>query len=134
MEWLTQIATAKLPWGATVALFIIALLCSKGVDGITKLWRVRLDEKKQDDGVAAEAYALFKEAMTSRVSALEKALDSVGSKLEQSRAAHAKCEVETEKVKGDLRVMQEKLNRLIAHDENHKQHIEKLAEDVQKVL
>lgn len=94
---------------------------------------VRMGERKQEDGVAAEAYSLFKEAMNSRVTALEKALEAVTGKLEIARDAHAKCEVETEKVKGQLAVMQEKIDRLSKHDEATKKQIAKNIEEIEKV-
>lgn len=84
----------------------------------------KMGERKQDDNVVSEAYLLFKEAMTARVSALETALGIVTDKLEKSREAHTKCEVAMADLKGDIKVMQEKIDRLTKHDEANKEQIE----------
>jgi chromosome segregation ATPase len=91
---------------------------------------VEMGERKQEDGVAAEAYALFKEAMTSRVTALEKIVDTLMDKLEKAREAHAKCEVETANLKGDMRVMQLKIDRLTKHEQNNEDHLKGLTKAV----
>lgn len=123
---------------------LIGVLSTKGVDGLIRLRKSKIEgtmtEKKYDDGVAAEAYALFKDAMISRVSALESALTSVTTKfeavtvkLEECRVNHAKAEVETERVKGDMRVMQVQLDRLTQHDEATKKQIAKNLEEAERI-
>jgi hypothetical protein len=94
---------------------------------------VEMGERKQEDGVAAEAYSLFKEAMTARVVALEKALEIVTDKLERSREAHAKCEIETANLKGDMRVMQLEISALKRHEKVQAEHVNNINEGIRKI-
>lgn len=120
---------------------LIGVLSTKGVDGWIRLRNSKrigiMEDKQYEDRAAAEAYALFKEAMSARVTALEKVLDSVTEKLERSREEHSKCKVETAELRGDIRVMQEKISRLEKHDEATKQQVElnkKTAEELKAKL
>lgn len=83
-----------------------------------------MGEKKEDHSVAAAAYLLFKDSMNQRVTALEQALSAVTEKLEQSRQAHAKCEVLAADLRGDLRVMQKEIEALKRHKDANKHQIE----------
>jgi predicted secreted protein len=85
---------------------------------------IDMGERKQEDVVAAEAYALFKDAMTARVAALEKTLEIVTEKLEKSREAEKKCEIAMAELKGDFKLMAERLDRLMSHDNANKEQIE----------
>ena len=98
---------------------------------------INMGEKKEDHSVAAAAYALFKDSMNQRVAALEQALSQVTEKLEHSREAHAKCEVVTADLRGDIRVMQKEIEALKRHENANKQQIElntKKADEIEAKL
>lgn len=110
---------------------LIGVLSTKGVDGWIKLRNSKrigiMEDKQYEDRAASEAYTLFKDAVTARLAALEDANRSLTEKLERSREAHAKCEVMTADLRGDIRVMQKEIEALKRHEIANKEHNEQMA-------
>lgn len=145
MDWnITTIAAAAV---AISAPFNVALgvLLTKGVDAIVRLRKSKTDNNmevaKHEDAQAKEAYAAAMVAheklnsqFESRVKALEDSLKSTLQELKQTRDEHTKCQVEQEKLRGDLKALQVHVDRLWSHDKANKDNLDGLKKTLESKL
>jgi len=142
MEWFTQIAgsLSGLPWWAVLIVVVLSVAATKGVDGLLRVLGFGFErEKYRDTKKKAEKDALVEE-LKDRIDKLEQALtdmqqshneerSTAAKALAAEQAAHARCRIEQEQLRGDLRVQAEKLNtmqvqidRLFSHDKANREH------------
>ena len=146
MEWFTSLlpSLAGLPWYAVAAIVILSITATKGVDGLLKLWRFGFErEKYQDDQENKEHDALVNE-LKKRIEELAKEIGEVKREAREDRlsssrlladekAAHAKCQIDMAELRGEVRVMQEKIKRLEKHDAANEKHVEDLKAKLEEV-
>lgn len=94
---------------------------------------IKMGERKQEDVVAAEAYALFKDAMNQRINALEEANRNITAKLDKSQEAHKNCEVSLAELKGEMRVMQKDMEALKRHEKVQVKNVEVINEKIKQL-
>lgn len=146
MEGLTDILPhiSGLPWVATFIIVLFTLACSKGIDALLKWRKSNLEERQYDDNETKMAREALVKELRERIEKLEKAIDVLQTTyreeritssrlLSEERAAHAKCEISMAELKGDMRVMQEKVKRLEKHDEVNKEQIELSRKDSEEL-
>lgn len=123
---------------------LLTLACTKGVDALLKMRKAKqeesMEDKKYEDGQEALAFQearaaydrLLKE-VEARVIALETALTNVSAELKETRKEHVACQVEQERLRGEIRVLQVQVDRLKDHDVRTQQQIEQSTKDLQTV-
>lgn len=124
MEWFTNIASSLsgLPWWAVLIVVLLSIACTKGVDALLRIWGARLEEKKYDDAHEQTGYDALVAELKSRIEKLEGLVDKQADKLDAATKAHANCEVEQAKLRGELDVMKEKVSRLETHDQANQEN------------
>ena len=133
MEWFTSIASSLsgLPWWAVLLVVLLSIGFTKGVDAILKLMNFGMDKQKYEDAKhQIEEDALVAE-LKNRIDKLESIVEKTSAKLDVATAAHTKCEIEQERLRGDLNVMKEKVAALERHDVANKEHTEKLKQETE---
>lgn len=146
MEWFAQIAgsLSGLPWWAVLLVVVLSVGATKGIDGCLKLLRFWFEREKYQDKICHEEESELVRSLNERIDKLEKALTDLqresreeriaaASLLAAEQAAHAKCQIEQEQLRGDIRVMKKDIEALQRHEIAGKQHVEKLAEVVKHV-
>lgn len=139
MEWFPSIAgsLSGLPWWAILLVVLLSVAATKGVDGLLKLWRFGFEREQYQDKICHEEESALVDALKDRIDALEKTLSSIQVEFREERvaaakllaaeqAAHAKCQIEQESLRGDVRVMQEQIKSLLRHDASNKDGLNEL--------
>jgi chromosome segregation ATPase len=141
-EWLTQIFTAAsgLPWWAMFVVILVTIACTKGIDAALKWKKAQFDERQYDGTEAREAREALVEELKDRIAKLETLCEQNSKMLHEANTAHAKCEVQQEALRGEIRVQAEQIKRmefqlarLWKHDEANQKHVEQLQETVQQI-
>jgi hypothetical protein len=150
MDTVSDITTSLtgMPWYAAAFLILLSVLCTKGVDALLKLQRSRFEEQQYEDSEVKSAREALVQELKQRIEKLEQAISNMqaayqaerisnSSMLAEERAAHAKCQLDREQLRGDLRVQHERLNtiqlqldRLLKHDERNEENVKGLKEAV----
>lgn len=139
----TEIATLVGSAAAAIGA-ILGVLCTKGVDALLKLRKAKqeelMEEKKYEDSQEAVAFqqatAAYDKLLANfeaRVNTLELALKEVGEELKQSRKEHVACQVEQERLRGELKALQVHVDRLWSHDKANKEHVASLETAIKQV-
>ena len=134
MEWFTDIASSLsgLPWWAVLIVVLLSVALTKGVDALLKIWRAKLDERQYDDAHEKPAQDALVAELKGRIEKLEGLVDKQSDKLDATTRAHANCEVEQERLRGELNVMKEKVAALERHDRVNQEQVKVLAEELKK--
>jgi len=134
-DWLTSIGitAAGMPWWATIALLLLAAISRELIPKLL-LWKnANLQERQYDDGQVKAGYEALVAELKSRVEKLEGLVEKTNNKLDASQAAHANCQVEQEKLRGEMNVMKVEIERLKNHDEANLQNKAVLRDALKKV-
>jgi predicted S18 family serine protease len=139
VEWFTQIAgsLAGLPWWAVLIVVILSVGATKGVDGLIKLLRFGFEREQYQDAQQDKEHDALVDTLKERIDKLESTLTTIQDEFRQERLAaanllaaeqkaHAKCQIETESLKGDIRVMKLQIEVLMRHEKRNTESIEKL--------
>ncbi len=132
MDWLPNIRLDGVPWWAAFALMLLTFLATKGVDGVLKIWMFIFDREKYFDTQKKSGEDALRKAHEDRIAALENSHLALTGKLEKTEAEHVKCQIEQERLRGQVNVLNEKVERLEGHDKNNIENTKKLAEIVKK--
>lgn len=132
MDWLPNISLAGVPWWAAFALMLLTFIATKGVDGVLKIWTFIFDREKYYDLQKKSGEDALRKAHEDRIAALESSHSSLSGKLEQSQADHLKCQIEQERLRGQVNVLNEKVARLEGHDKANQDNTLKLAKIVEE--
>jgi predicted nucleic acid-binding Zn-ribbon protein len=134
MEWFTNIASSLsgLPWWAILLVVLLSIACTKGIEALLRVWGFQLDWKKYTDAQQKVRDDALVEELKKRIDKLESIVDTQTNKLDIATAAHTKCEIEQERLRGDLNVMKEKVAMLERHDATNKEHTEQLKAETQR--
>lgn len=141
MEWFTDIAShlSGLPWWAVLIVILSSIACTKGVDALLKYLGFSFEVRKYDNAQKKIERDALVEELKSRIEKLEQNSDKQSEKLDEAyrkldiaTEAHSKCEVEQEKLRGELNVMKEKVARLEDHDKANKKQVEAVKEEIAK--
>lgn len=139
MEWFTNIASSLsgLPWWAVLIVVLLSVALTKGVDAVLKIWRAKLEERQYEDAHEKPAQDALVAALNDRIEKLERVVDKQSDKLDATTRAHANCEVEQEKLRGELNVtrgelnvMKEKVAALERHERVNQEQVKVLAEEL----
>jgi predicted nuclease with TOPRIM domain len=125
-DWVTHIGGLGLPWFATAAIILLTVLSTKGVDALLKWRKSILEERQYVDGHQQLVHDALVEELKTRIEKLESIVDKTSEKLERATVAHVKCEIEQERLRGELNVMKLKVERLENHDKRNTEHVEGL--------
>lgn len=125
MEWLTNIgiSAAGMPWWAV---FILLMVIGAAREIIPKLllWRgANLAERQYEDSEARLAREALVEGMQSQINELRAGVAATLSELREVRLQHGKCEIEQERLRGVVNVMQLQIDRLMSHDTANKEQL-----------
>lgn len=132
-----------MPWWAVFVVVLLTIGLTKGFPAFLKYlgfgfevekYRDALKKAERDDLVAElkqRIEELAKEVAEIKLEARQERLDAA-KRLADEQAAHAKCELSMAELKGDMKVMQEKIRSLETHEKTNTQNVEKLAEEVKK--
>jgi chromosome segregation ATPase len=135
MEWFTHIASSLsgLPWWAVLVVVLLSVALTKGVDALLKIWRAKLEERQYDDIHEKPAQDALVAELKGRIEKLEGLVDKQSDKLDAATKAHANCEIEQEKLRGELNVMKVKVAALERHDQANKEHVKVVEEAVKAI-
>jgi hypothetical protein len=139
MDWFTSIAgsLSGLPWWAVLLVVLLSVLATKGVDGFLKVWGFGFERQKYQDAREDKEHDALVDELKDRIVKLESAIDSIQKSFSEERmtaarllaeekAAHTKCQLEQESLRGDVRVMQEQIKGLLRHDQVNKDGLNEL--------
>jgi chromosome segregation ATPase len=128
MEWFTSIASSLsgLPWWAVLLVVLLSIGFTKGVEALLRVWGVQFDWKKYSDAQHKVKEDALVEELKKRIDKLETIVTKAGEELKTATAAHLKCEIEQERLRGELNVMKVKVEALERHDAANKEHTEQL--------
>ncbi len=130
MDWITNIVTsgASLPWPAVVGLLLFCGIIREAIPAALKVMGFSFEREKYKDAEAKAARDALVEDLKKQINGLCDEVNQLSKKLEISNTAHSKCEIEQEKIRGDLRVMQVQIDALMRHDKANADNTKKLAE------
>ncbi len=133
-DWITNIgiSAAGLPWWAVLLLMLLAGAAREAIPAALKWRGFDFDREKYKDGEAREAREALVHELEKQVKDLYGEVVELSKKHESATAAHAKCEIEQERIRGDLRVMQVQIDALMRHDKANADNTKKLAAIVQE--
>lgn len=137
MDWWSNISMHGLPWWAILVLLLFIGACREGIPALLKYYGFGFEREKYRDGLKKQEHDALVDELKIRIEELAKEIEEVKREakeerltsaklLADERAAHAKCQLDMAELRGDIRVMQEKIKRLENHDEANKQNVEKL--------
>ena len=147
MDWFTGLlpTLSGLPWYAAAGIIVLSILATKCVDGVLKLWRFGFDREQYFNALEQKEHDALVDELKDRIDEMAKEIAEIkresrdermtyGKLLAEEKAAHSKCQIEQEQLRGDLRVQAEKLNlmqvqidRLMSHEKTNAEHARKLA-------
>lgn len=133
MEWIGNLPSYGLPWWAVFVLMLLTWLSKYGIDSWVRYRKAELEERQYDDGETKAGYQALVTELKNRIEKLEGIVDRQSTKLDAATEAHAKCEIEQERLRGELNVMKEKVAALERHDKANAQNVEQLKQAVQEV-
>lgn len=151
-DWITNIGltAAGLPWWAVFALLVLYGVAREVVPASLKLLGFNLDREKYRDSKKKQERDALADELRDRIDKLEKLVTNLQEESREDRvtgarlladekAAHAKCQIEQEQLRGDLRVQNERLNtmqvqldRLLSHDQKNAENVKKLADVIKE--
>ena len=127
-DWITDIPKDGLPSWAWISLMALCGLAREAIPAALKWRGFNFDREKYKDGEAKEAREALVKELEKQVKSLCEEVTELSKKHETATTAHAKCEIEQEKIRGDLRVMQVQIDALMRHDKANLENTKKLAE------
>lgn len=133
MEWISGVNLAGLPWWAVFVIALLTFAATKGIDALIRWRKNRMEERQYDDGQAKAWGEALIEELRNRIEKLEGIVEKQNGKLDTATAAHAKCEVEQERLRGELNVMKEKVARLESHDQKNAEHVAGFKEALKQI-
>lgn len=135
MEWFTSIASSLsgLPWWAVLLVVLLSVALTKGVEAVLRVWGFQFDWKKYTDAQRKVKEDALVAELKLRIDKLEAAITRANEKLDTATAAHLKCEIEQERLRGELNVMKEKVSALERHDRANKEQVAMTQEDIRKL-
>ncbi len=126
MDEITHILSLGAPWWVTAIVVVVTVFSTKVVDGWLKIRKASMEDRQYADGTVEKGYVTLIAELKGRIDKLETIVQKQSDKLDAASAAHRKCEVEQAELKGEMKVMQEKLAALERHDKKNTEHVEQL--------
>jgi len=105
-----------LPWPAVFGIVLLTVLLTRGPGAFTTVWNFFFDREKYRDGRHKQEQDVVVTILEKRIAKLEEDFKEAISELKQTRSQHVNCEIEQERLRGQINVLTEKVARLEGHD------------------
>lgn len=135
MEWFTNLLPAlnNLPWWVVALLIFFGMLLTKGFTVLQWWSGSRFEERKYDDAKEEKEHSALVDELRNRIEKLETDFRDALTELKQAKDDHVKCQLEQERMRGEMNVMKERLDRIMAHEQRNVKQVETLKEAVKEI-